>query len=309
MKYQDWLDNWLENYIRPTSKHRTYTRYSEIVSQHLAPGIGKHDLTDLTPFTLQCFVTDLTVSGNLKTGKGLSANTVNSMITVMQNSLKTAYALGYISEYTADKIKRPKPQEKKVECFSSAEQKQIEKYVLESGKDKLFGVLLCLYTGLRLGELLALEWSDIDFSKAELNVNKTCHDGKDENGVFGRIIDTPKTASSIRTIPIPKQLLPLLRQSKRKSHSRYIVSNGDNGISFRSYQRTFEAILRNLNISHRGFHSLRHTFATRALECGMDVKTLSEILGHKNPTVTLNRYAHSLMEHKKEMMNLVGKLL
>ncbi len=309
MKYQDWLNNWLINYIQPTSKHRTYTRYSEIVSNHLAPGIGMYDISELTPFILQCFVTELTICGNLKTGKGLSANTVNSMITVIQNSLKTAYSLGYINEYNADKIKRPKAQEKKIECFSFAEQKQIEKYILESNKEKLFGILLCLYTGLRLGELLALEWADIDFVKAELNINKTCHDGKNENGVFGRITGTPKTSSSIRTIPIPKQLLPMLKQAKRKSHSRYIVSNGDKGISFRSYQRIFEAVLRKLGIPHHGFHSLRHTFATRALECGMDVKTLSEILGHKNPTVTLNRYAHSLMEHKKEMMNLVGKLL
>jgi integrase len=77
----------------------------------------------------------------------------------------------------------------------------------------------------------------------------------------------------------------------------------------RSYQRTFESLLIKLNIPHKGFHALRHTFATRALECGMDVKTLSEILGHKNPTITLNRYVHSLLEHKTEMMNRLGKLL
>ncbi len=309
MKYQDWLEDWLENYIRPTAKPKTYTRYYEIVSKHLSPCIGMNELSELTPFTLQRFVTDLTVCGNLKTGKGLSGNTVNSMITVVQNSLKTAYSLGYVEEYTADKIKRPKVQEKKIECFSFSEQKQIESYILNSEKDKLFGILLCLYTGLRLGELLALEWTDMDFAKAELYINKTCHDGKDENGKFGRITNTPKTSSSIRTIPIPYQLLPLLKQLKTKSHSSYIVSNGKNAVPFRSYQRTFDVMLRNLDIRHCGFHSLRHTFATRALECGMDVKTLSEILGHKNPTVTLNRYVHSLMEHKKEMMNLVGDIL
>jgi len=309
MLYKEWLSNWLENYVQPSAKQRTYTRYKEIVEQHIITQLGELDLSEITPYVLQCYVTELLKCGNLRTGKGLSANSVNSIITVIQNTLKTAYSLGIVSEYVGDKIKRPRASEKKVECFSMSEQKKIEQYILNEGNTRFFGVLLCLYTGLRIGELLALEWSDIDMSKGELQVNKTCHYGKDKNGVFGRITDIPKTQASIRTIPLPKQLIPHLREVKKKSRSTHIVSNGSNLISIRSYQRSFASLLKKLNIQHRGFHSLRHTFATRALECGMDVKTLSEILGHKNPTVTLNRYAHSLMEHKKEMMNKLGKLL
>ena len=309
MLYKEWLSNWLENYVQPSAKQRTYARYKEIVEQHIITQLGEMDLAEITPYVLQCYVTELLKCGNLRTGKGLSANSVNSIITVIQNTLKTAYSLGMVSEYVGDKIKRPRSSEKKVECFSMSEQKKIEQYILNERNTRFFGVLLCLYTGLRIGELLALEWSDIDMSKGELRVNKTCHYGKDENGAFGRITDIPKTQSSIRTIPIPRQLMPQLREVKKKSHSTHIVSNGSNLISIRSYQRSFASLLKKLNIQHRGFHSLRHTFATRALECGMDVKTLSEILGHKNPTVTLNRYAHSLMEHKKEMMNKLGKLL
>ena len=140
-----------------------------------------------------------------------------------------------------------------------SEQKKIEQYILNDENTRLFGVLLCLYTGLRIGELLALEWSDIDMSKGEIRVSKTCHYGKDENGVFGRITDIPKTQSSIRAIPLPKQLLPRLREVKKKSCSTHIVSNGSNLISIRSYQRSFSALLKKLNIPHRGFHSLRHT--------------------------------------------------
>ena len=300
MLYKQWLSNWLENYVQPSAKQRTYTRYKEIVKQHMIPKLGELDLCEITPYVLQCYVTELLKSGNLRTGKGLSANSVNSIITVIQNTLKMAYSFGIVSEYTGDKIKRPRSSEKKVECFSMSEQKKIEQYILNDQNTRLFGILLCLYMGLRIGELLALEWSDIDMSKGELRVNKTCHYGKDENSVFGRITDIPKTQSSIRTIPIPKQLMPHLREVKKKSRSTHIVSNGSNLISIRSYQRSFTLLLKRLNIQHRGFHSLRHTFATRALECGMDVKTLSEILGHKNPTVTLNRYAHSLMEHKNQ---------
>ncbi len=309
MLYQEWVSNWLENYVQPSTKQRTYTRYREIVEQHIIPRLGVLELSQISPYVLQCYVAKLLKNGNLKTGTGLSANSVNTIITIVQSTLKTAYSLGIISEYTGDKIKRPKSCEKKVECFSLAEQKKIEQNILHEKNVRLFGVVLCLYTGLRVGELLALEWEDIDMRKGEIRVNKTCHYGRNENGMFGRITDVPKTPSSIRTIPVPKQILPYLREIKKKSRSTHIVSNGENLISIRSYQRSFALLLKRLDISHRGFHALRHTFATRALECGMDVKTLSEILGHKSPTVTLNRYAHSLMKHKKEMMNKLGRLL
>ena len=309
MLYEEWVSNWLENYVQPSVKRRTYTRYREIAEQHILPKLGKMELTEITPYVLQCYVTEQLKSGNLRTGKELSANSVNSIITVIQSTLKEACSLGIVSEYTGDKIKRPRMNEKKIECFSLSEQKKIERYVLNEEGTRLFGVLLCLYTGLRIGELLALEWSDIDMSKGELRVSKTCYYGKDENGVFGRMIDVPKTQSSVRTIPLPKQLMPHLREVKKKSRSTYVVSNGESLVSIRSYQESFALLLKKLNLPHRGFHLLRHTFATRALESGMDIKTLSEILGHKSTTVTLNRYAHSLMEHKKEMMNQLGRLL
>lgn len=304
MKYIDWLIQWLENYIRPSVKVRTYERYRLIVEQHIKDKAGSIELNDLSPLVLQSFITELLQSGNKKTGKGLSANSVNAVISVIQSSLKTAHLLGLTKEYMADKLKRPKLIERPVECFSLKEQKQIEQAVLNSKKNKLFGILLCLYSGLRIGELIALQWSDIDFAKGTLTVSKSCHDGKN-----GLIIDEPKTATSRRTIPLPKQLMPLVKMLKKRSDSDFVVSSHGKPVSVRSYQRSFELLLKKLDIPHRGFHSLRHTFATRAIECGMDVKTLSEILGHKNPTVTLNRYAHSLMEHKQDMMNRLGKLL
>ena len=304
MKYAEWLDIWLENYIKPSVKVRTYERYALIIDKHISTDVGKCEISELSALVLQNFITKLLESGNCKTGNGLSANSVNAIISVLQSSLQTAHLIGVANEYTANKIKRPKLIERPAECFSLKEQKQIEQAVLNSKKDKLFGILLCLYSGLRIGELIALRWSDIDFAKGLLTVSKSCHDSKN-----GLIIDEPKTATSRRVIPLPKQLLPILKSIKKKSASPFVVSASGNPVSVRSYQRSFELLLKKLKILHKGFHSLRHTFATRALECGMDVKTLSEILGHKNPTVTLNRYAHSLIEHKADMMNRLGKLL
>lgn len=156
IKYIDWLTQWLENYIRPSVKMRTYERYKLIVEQHIKDKIGSMELNELSPLVLQRFITELLQSGNKKTGKGLSANSVNAVISVIQSSLRTAHLLGLTTEYAADKLKRPKIQEKPVECFTIAEQKQIEQAVMNWKKDKLYGILLCLYSGLRIGELIAL---------------------------------------------------------------------------------------------------------------------------------------------------------
>lgn len=309
MKLEAWLDEWLTDCIRPSAKGKTCTEYARIIENHLKPKLGHYELEQLTPALLQRFVTDLLQRGNLHTGKGLSANSVNTIITILQNSLKAADNLGVVHGYTADRIKRPKIKEKEVSCFTLSEQKIIEQAVLASKKPKLFGILLCLYTGLRIGELLALQWSDIDFRKGTITVSRTSRDGYDETGTFCQLFDTPKTESSKRVIPLPRQILPLLRAHKNATHSRYVISDDGRQMCVRSYQRSFELLLKRLGIKRKGFHALRHTFATRALECGMDIKTLSEILGHKNATVTLGRYVHSLMEHKKEMMNKLGKML
>lgn len=310
MKYKEWLDVWFKNYIEPSAKKKTRERYSEIIEGHLKIKLGEYELDELTPLILQNYVAELIRSGNLVTGKGLAANSVNGIITVIQNSLKFSHTLGELKEYTAYKIKRPKSKEKRVECFSFSEQKQIEQAATSNKNRKYIGIILCLYSGLRIGELLALTWNDVDFENGMLTVSKTCHDGIDENGVFGRLIDEPKTATSARSIPLPKQILALLKKYKRNRISDNVIeSEFGEPLTVRSYQRTFELLQKRLNIERRGFHSLRHTFATRALELGMDVKTLAEILGHKNPTITLNRYVHSMLDYKKDIMNRLGKIL
>lgn len=300
MKYKDWLNEWLENTVKPTVKYRTYEKYGRIINKQIVPKLGEYELNDLTATTLQTFTADLSIR--------YSANTVNGIVAVIRSSLERACQIGLTDRQFADSIKRPKIVEKQVECFSTAEQKKIESYIVQSNKDKLFGIILCLYTGLRIGELLALKWEDIDFNKALISVTKACHDSW-VNGKYVKQIDTPKTATSKRLIPIPRQLIQPLKAIRKRCKSDMVV-NSDivDQISIRSYQRTFELLLKKLKIPHKGFHALRHTFATRAIECGVDVKTLSEILGHKNSTITLNRYTHSLLEHKTVMMNKLGKL-
>lgn len=304
MKYETWLTRWLEDDVRASAHPRTHQRYAQIARLHLSDALKETELDAVTPAQLKETVAALLRSGNRKTGGALSTGSVNGVITVLRDSFAAACRLGLIADSPADRLTRPKRREKPVGCFTAAEQKAIEAAVQSSKKPKMQGILLCLYTGLRIGELLALRWQDIDFEKSLLIVSHTSRDT--ENGI---VLEDPKTETSRRVIPLPRQLLSRLRSLKKSSHSDFVVANGDRPLLIRSYQRSFELLLKKLHIPHRGFHALRHTFATRALECGMDVRTLSEILGHRNPTVTLNRYAHSLIEHKREMMNRLGRNL
>ena len=257
MKYKDWLDVWFANYIEPSSKTKTCERYSEIIEKHLKVKLGEYELEELSPIVIQKYITELMQSGNLTTGKGLAANSVNGIITVIQNSLKLAYTLGELKEYTTDKIRRPKTKEKEVSCFSLAEQKKIEQAALSNKKRKFIRIVICLYSGLRIGELLALTWADIDFTKGTLAVNKTCHDGRDEKRNLCRITDLPKTTSSKRMIPLPKKLLPVLKEYKRKSVSEYVVES-EKGVppTVRSYQRTFELLQKRLHINYQDLQGI-----------------------------------------------------
>lgn len=301
MKYMNWLTQWLNIYVKPVVKQRTFEIYKGIVHKQLIPCLGDYGLHELLPAVLQKFTAELCLR--------YAINTVNGIVSVLKSSLKAALRTGVLEQEYTDSIRMPKAREKEVSCFSAIEQKKIERAVFKRGKDRLFGIILCLYTGLRVGELMALQWADIDLRRGVLSVNKTCRDCW-QNGRYVRLVDTPKTASSKRRIPLPRQLLPFLKAIKSRSRSTFVIS-GSRGkdVPIRSYQKTFERLLKHENIPHKGFHALRHTFATRALECGMDVKTLSEILGHKNAIVTLNRYVHSLMEYKRDMMNKLGELL
>lgn len=301
MKYKDWLNVWLTTCVKPTVKPRTYEKYADLVHRHLQPDLGKYEVKELTPFTLQDFTASLS--------ERYAPNTVKGIVTLLKRSLNMAVGLGVADRQFSDFIQCPKPREKKVESLSVIDQKKIEQYILCGNNLKLIGILLSLYTGLRIGELLSLEWQDIDFQKGLLTVSKNCYDFW-ENGEYKKVSTTPKTASSSRIIPLPKQLVPYLKAAKKLSVGSFIVIGKDGkSVSIRSYQRTFELLLKRLKIPHCGFHALRHTFATRALECGMDIKSLSEILGHKNPMITLARYTHSLLEYKSAMMNKLGKNL
>lgn len=230
-------------------------------------------------------------------------------MSVLKQALRLAITLEFVDKEYCSNLKMPSSEEKEISVFTKKEQQVIESFCLNHKKRNYIGIVICLYTVIRLGELLALTWDDIDFNSNLLTINKTSYSAK-VDGKTQIIVDKPKTKKSNRVIPLPNQLVKLLKIIKKESNSKYVITTRNSGIvGNRSYQRTFKFILKKVNVPYRNFHSLRHTFATNAIELGMDVKTLAEILGHINAMITLNRYSHSLLNYKIEMMNKLGKNL
>lgn len=309
MKLEELLDLWLNRYEKVSLKTRSYNKYTYFIKLHINPKLGNYELSKLSSPMLQEFMIQKLNHGNLRNQQSLSVNTVLSMLSILKQALKLAFLLHLIPTNPAASIKLPIGREKEILALTREEQKNIEQYCLKSKKKNYLGILICLYTGIRLGELLALTWKDVDLEKKLLFIKKTTYTAK-VNGKNKIVIDQPKTKKSIRIIPISDSLLQLLKAYKDKNKSIYIIHTYQNKIvETRAYQRTFQSILRKCHIKHYNFHCLRHTFVTRALELGVDVKTLSEILGHTNVTITLNRYAHSMMDYKMEQMNKIGMLL
>ncbi len=302
MKLKKLLELWLERYMKHTIKIRTYNRYKSICDLHLIKDLGEYELEELKPNVLQDFLLK-------KIDDHYSTNTIKGIVSVLKQALRLAITLEFVDKEYCSNLKMPSSEEKEISVFTKKEQQVIESFCLNHKKRNYIGIVICLYTGIRLGELLALTWNDIDFNSNLLTINKTSYSAK-VDGKTQIIVDKPKTKKSNRVIPLPNQLVKLLKIIKKESNSKYVITTRNSGmVGNRSYQRTFKFILKKVNVPYRNFHSLRHTFATNAIELGMDVKTLAEILGHTNAMITLNRYSHSLLNYKIEMMNKLGKNL
>ena len=195
--------------------------------------------------------------------------------------------------------------------LSSRNQEILSSYLCRNLTYRNLGLLICMYTGIRLGEACALTWEDVAIKEGFIYINKTMqriqkeHDGKKTMV----IVAEPKTESAIRTIPLPGQLLQIIKSSKLPKTGYLLTGSFEKYIEPRNYQYYFQKVLRQCGIPKTNFHTLRHTFATRCVELGFDIKTLSEILGHSSINITLNRYVHPSFDLKKQNMNKINKLI
>lgn len=273
-------------------KTKTKQTYYYLINTHILPYFANTKLKSIDEKTIQTFLLILA-------NKNLATNTIKLIFRILKTILKENKL-----NIDFEQILIPKTHEKQVNAFTIEEQKKIEKVLDIETHTKHIGILLSLYLGLRLGETLALKWEDIDFINKVINIKRTIYLENNKLKYY-----TPKTKSSIRTIPLPKFLEKPLKDIKRDTNCEFVVFKNNKAIFPRTYQHFFRQLQIKAKIKNiKGFHSLRHTFATRAIECGIDIKSLADILGHKNPNVTLTRYAHSMMQYKKQIINKIGCL-
>ena len=316
----EWLLFCLETYMRPTLKQSTYLSYESYIRVHLNPALGNIQLKELTPRILQQYY-----NYKAETEK-LSPKTIVNLNLFLHKALSFAVAEGYINSNPADGVNLPRGSKPQIVILTRDEQARL----MQCSYQHRYGVFvrLVLFTGLRLGELLGLRWEDIDFRAGILHVRRTLNrlnkmkrplqPGEPTTEI---VIQTPKSQNSIRAIPLLPAVLQELQgwqyvQQKdaelagdQYNASGYIVTNPLGGmIEPRTFKDYYHQILQASGLCHFTFHALRHRFASRAMEQGMDPKTLSEIMGHYSVSFTLDTYAHVLDGHKQEAVALLGDL-
>ncbi len=294
----EWLDVKKGEVDEDQLKEQTYIKYYDIVKRVIIPKLGNESFNKLNNKTVENFFNNEDVSS-------LALSSQKTVLYIVNASYKYGKAKGYKTNLNKIDIKLKTPKAKIV-YLTKYEQNKVEDLLSKKKGIKALGILMCLYTGLRIGELCALRWKDIDLEnkcyRIEHTVQRVKNLEKNASNKTKLILGEPKTISSKRVVPIPNFLIPLLKKYK-KDDNIFVFSEKDVPRDPRTFESYFERILKKCDIENKNFHSLRHTFATRSLEAGIDIKTLSEILGHSSYRITLDIYVHSSFELKKDSLN------
>ena len=285
-------------------KRSTYSAYSLLVNNHLIPAF--EGVYDVTEEMVQSFVFT-------KLEQGLSQKSIKDILIVLKMILRFAVKHGFMQHREID-VKFPTERERQeLEVLSRSSQKQIMEYVQSHFTFMNLGIYICLCAGLRIGEVCALVWDDIDVESGVINVSKTIQriyviEGGEKHTEV--IIDTPKSKNSIREIPIARDLLKMIKPLKKVMNgSFYVLTNSAQPTEPRTYRNYYKRLMKELDMPKLKFHGLRHSFATRCIESHCDYKTVSVLLGHSNISTTLNLYVHPNMEQKKKCVEQMFKTL
>ncbi len=298
--FKELSNKWLkESEIK--NKQSTCAIYRGIIQRHILPYFGHMKANTIERNHINSFIAQKAFQGKLE------VKTIHDITRVLMQIIKYGENLGYIHNFIYD-ITTPKLNRKELTVLTPTEQEKLVNLIKQDINCENIGILLSLYAGLRLGEICALQWGDIDLNLGIISVTKTMQrisaTDKTVDTKTVIIIDTPKSQKSIRKIPIPYFLLTELKKlSKGCTDESYVLTSSKSRYTEpRTYQYKFKKYLKQSGIQDTNFHALRHTFATRAVEQNVDIKTLSEILGHSTVNFTLDRYVHPSFELKKQNM-------
>ena len=306
MKLIDLIYEYLEC-VKYSLKQISLIDYRQNINCYIRYEIGQEEIECLDNEKLNVFI--LSKYRGYSASGTLAYNTLNTTKSIINKSLKYGYEKGYNPQNIRITVNFKKDSISKVESLTNKEALSVENYILSKKKFYSYGVILSMYTGLRIGELLALKWQDVDLKNKIMSVTATACDIALENKMY-HLEDTPKSESSLREVPLTNEIIELLYEMKKyqNNNSKYVIARpSGKRIFIRAYQESFERLLKRLKIRHYGFHSLRHTFATRCYKLGMDIKTLSELLGHSSPAITLKIYVHTDLDTKRNALNQITK--
>lgn len=302
--FRDVLNLWLEN-NRIRHKGATVIKYRYLIDRHILPILGDYRVSEITAPVVNSFLTQKLQEGRLDKNGSLSASYVSSIMLIIRATLKFA-ADEQMCMPLRSPIYKPASSKKELVILNIEEQRQLESYLDKEFDSTGLGVLISLHTGLRIGEVCALTWGDIDMKSHIIHVRHTVTRvqaaGNPDSGMSKLIIDVPKTKTSLRDIPISSALLPSLQRAGAMGASQFVISKYGDFVSPRTFEYRYHCLLRDCGIRQINYHGLRHTFATRCIEAGVDIKSLSEILGHSNVAITLSTYVHSSMEMKRNQL-------
>lgn len=297
---------WLRS-IQSSVKESTWIRYRNILKCSIVPRLGNIKLSEIDYSIVSTMCNELMDSGG-KDQHGLSTKTVADALSLTKAVIKYASRMKYLTDRTALDVS-VKIKNAPLRVLSVQEQQILLTILSEELNLTGLGIYICLFTGIRIGELCALTWDDISFESNMIHIHRTMQRIQTPTGEkkTAILVAEPKSQCSIRDIPIAGTLREKLLQQPVKEG--YVLTGSKNKyVEPRTMQNRFKEILRECEIHNAHFHTLRHTFATRCIEVGFDVKSLSEILGHANVSITLNRYVHPSMELKQKNMDKLSEL-
>jgi integrase len=296
---QEWVQE-KRNFV----KESTILAYELSIDNHLIREFGELDITKIDEGLIQTFVFK-------KIKNGLKEKTVKDLVVLLKMILKFSAKKNYRKKELIEVIVPAKEHQKGLDVLSNQEQKKLLEYLFNNKSPRNIGILICFFTGIRIGEICALKWEDIDIKTNTITINKTLSRVYSKKEKSKIIITSPKTKSSNRTIPFPKLIKEIFKAMKSLCKPiDYVISGSDKPVEPRTYRNHFNKVLDSVGVHRIKFHGTRHTFATRCIENNADYKTLSEILGHSNISTTLNVYVHPDENQKRNCIEkMIGKIM